>query len=69
MRRKAKIGTCEVQRCVFCKYWIGDAAIKSDWIDAYTYERTVTGICRLRNDAKVRADDVCRDIDVMYAYL
>lgn len=69
MKIKAKIGTSDVQKCVFCKYWIGNANIKSDWIDAYTYERTATGICRLRNDAKVQADDVCRDIDVMYAYL
>lgn len=24
---RARIGTCEMQKCVFCKYWVGDAKL------------------------------------------
>lgn len=69
MRDKVKIGTSNVYKCAFCKYWIGDAKVQLKWGDTYTYERNAVGICTLNNDVEKNADDFCRKLNIGYAYL
>lgn len=66
---RARIGTCEMQKCVFCKYWVGDARIT--WVDICVcrYNPDADGICKLHKNSNWQASDVCSDIEIEYMYL
>lgn len=66
---RAKIGTCGIQKCAFCKYWIGEAKIT--WIDigVCRYNQDANGICKLHQDRNWQAGNVCSNIEVEYMYL
>lgn len=69
MKIKVKIGTPDIQKCAFCRNWIGDAQINMVGIGIYCYNDSAVGLCRLHKKGNKCSNYVCNDLDVGYEFL
>lgn len=68
-RISARAGTNNVERCVFCDYWMGDADLRYENNNRWSYEQTVYGKCRANHDARARANGKCSKVCVNDQFL